>query len=117
MDAVLEDRLSELSIEWDDTLKTVAVVMAAGGYPGPYNKGDVIRGIENVPEGVMVFHAGTKRGENGEILTAGGRVLSVTGTGATHEEARATAYAGMSNITFQGAIFRKDIGMVYNTGL
>jgi len=117
MDAACDDRLSELSIEWDEDVKTVTVVMAAGGYPGSYSKGDVILGIENVPAGVTVFHAGTKRGENGEILTAGGRVLGVTGTGATHEEARASAYAGVSNITFQGAIFRKDIGLLYNTEL
>ena len=115
MDAACEDRLSELSIEWDDRMKTVTVVMAAGGYPGSYNKGDVIHGISGVPSEVTVFHAGTKRGENGEILTAGGRVLGVTGTGATHEEARASAYAGVANITFQGAVFRKDIGLLYNT--
>ena len=116
-EAATEDRLSELKIEWDEGLKTVTVVMAAGGYPGSYAKGDVITGTENTPEGVTVFHAGTKRGENGELLTAGGRVLGVLGTGPTHEAARASAYAGVSNITFQGAIFRKDIGLVYNTEL
>ena len=115
LDAVCEDRLSGLSIEWDDGLKTVTVVMAAGGYPGHYEKGDVIHGIKDVPEGVTVFHAGTKRGKEGEILTNGGRVLGVLGTGATHEEARASAYAGVANITFQCAVFRNDIGVVYNT--
>ena len=114
LDAVCDDRLSELSIEWDETVKTVTVVMTAGGYPGPYNKGDAIYGLEDVPEGVTVFHAGTKRGGDGEILTSGGRVLGVLGTGATNEEARAAAYAGVSKISFNRAAFRKDIGIVYN---
>jgi len=112
-EAALSDRLSEMSIEWDSGLKAVTVVMAAGGYPGSYKKGDVISGLDSLPEGVTVFHAGTSSGEDGKVLTAGGRVLGVTGTGATHEEARASAYAGVSNITFQGAVFRKDIGIVY----
>ena len=112
-EAATEDRLSEMSIEWDAGLKTVTVVMAAGGYPGSYKKGDVISGLDRLPEGVTVFHAGTSQGEDGSILTAGGRVLGVTGTGATHEEARASAYEGVSNITFQSAVFRKDIGIVY----
>jgi len=113
LEAVCDDRLSEMSIEWDAGLKAVTVVMAAGGYPGSYKKGDVISGLDSLPEGVTAFHAGTSFGEDGKILTAGGRVLGVTGTGATHEEAMASAYAGVSNITFQGAVFRNDIGIVY----
>ena len=113
MDAACEDRLSELLIEWD-SMKTVTVVMAAGGYPGSYSKGDVIHGLDAVPEGVTVFHAGTKPDENGDVVTAGGRVLGVLGTGRTHEEARAAAYAGVEKISFDGAVFRKDIGIVYN---
>jgi phosphoribosylamine--glycine ligase len=114
MDAVCEDRLSAIDIEWDESLKSVTVVMAAGGYPNSYTKGDAIHGLDGIPEGVTVFHAGTKRGEVGEVVTAGGRVLGVLGTGATHEEARAAAYAGVSKISFDGAVFRKDIGVVYN---
>ena len=117
MEAATEDRLAHTPIEWDEELKTVTVVMAAGGYPGAYEKGAVIEGLGSVPEGVTVFHAGTKRGEHGEILTAGGRVLGVLGTGDTHEAARASAYAGVANITFQSAVFRKDIGLLYNTEL
>ena len=112
--ASCENRLSKLSIEWDDSLKTVTVVMAAGGYPGFYKKGDLIYGLDNLPEGVTVFHAGTKHGENGEVLTSGGRVLGVLGTGATHEEARDSAYGGISKISFNNVVFRKDIGIVYN---
>jgi len=114
MEAVTEDRLSGLSVEWEEKLKAVTIVMAAGGYPGAYAKGDVILGLDSLPEGVTVFHAGTKCGESGEILTAGGRVLGVMGTGATHDEARALAYEGVSKISFKNAVFRKDIGIVYN---
>ena len=116
MEAATEDRLSELSIEWDVTIKTVAVVIAAGGYPGDYKKGDPISGLEDVPEGVTVFHAGTafdSSNQSNQIVTNGGRVLGVLGTGATHEEARAAAYAGVSKIKFPGMTFRSDIGIVY----
>ena len=113
-DAACANRLSELSIEWDGETKAVTVVMAAGGYPGQYRKGDIIEGLDDLPGYVTVFHAGTKRGENGETLSAGGRVLGVTGLGATHEEARARAYEGVGIITFKDAVFRKDIGIVYN---
>ena len=117
LEAATDDRLSELSIEWDAGLKTVTVIMAAGGYPGDYKKSDVISGLGDIQEGVTVFHAGTKRGDGGEILTNGGRVLGVLGTGVTHEAARAAAYAGVEKINFNNAVFRKDIGMVYNTEL
>ena len=62
----------------------------------------------------MVFHAGTKAGENGEILTAGGRVLGVTATGETHDEARAKAFANVKRISFEGAQYRNDIGIIVN---
>ncbi|MDR3365312.1 MAG: phosphoribosylamine--glycine ligase [Clostridiales Family XIII bacterium] len=115
MEAVCGDRLSQLPIEWDETLKTATVVMAAGGYPGAYQKGDAIHGLAGVPDGVFVFHAGTAFSEGGEIVTNGGRVLGVLGTGKTHEAARENAYAGVSKISFGGAGYRKDIGVVYNT--
>ena len=117
LEAATYDRLSELSIEWDGGLKTVTVVMAAGGYPDGYEKGDVITGLGDMPEGVIVFHAGTRRTDGGEILTNGGRVLGVLGTGMTHEAARTAAYTGVANIKFKNAVFRNDIGMVYNTEL
>jgi phosphoribosylamine--glycine ligase len=96
-------------------MKTVCVVMAAGGYPGDYRKGDPIRGLDEVPDGVTVFHAGTGKNEAGEIVTAGGRVLGVVGRGTTHEAARARAYEGVSKISFDKAAFRHDIGVVYNS--
>jgi phosphoribosylamine--glycine ligase len=112
MEAVCEDRLSELSIEWHDDLKTVTVVIAAGGYPGSYVKGETIYGIEDVPEGVTVFHGGTKRGANGETQTNGGRVLCVLGTGATHEAARASAYGGCKYY-----ISGRDLSKRYRNGI
>jgi phosphoribosylamine--glycine ligase len=89
----------------------VTVVMASGGYPGPYGTGGVITGVEaaDALEGVTVFHAGTARDADGRLVTAGGRVLTVTGTGATIAEARERAYAGIAMIDFEGAHWRRDI--------
>jgi phosphoribosylamine--glycine ligase len=113
--ACTEDRLASQDIRWSDE-RAVCVVMASGGYPGSYEKGKVITGLDDVEEGVVVFHAGTRFGLGGEVLTAGGRVLGVTATGATHEEARARAYANVARIGFEGEYHRSDIGVVYNNG-
>jgi phosphoribosylamine--glycine ligase len=88
------------------------VVMASGGYPDRYQKGKMIRGIEEAQdlEGVYVFHAGTRRDQSGRFITAGGRVLGVTGTGATIREAIATAYRGVERIDFEASQYRRDIG-------
>ncbi|MDR1953291.1 MAG: phosphoribosylamine--glycine ligase [Clostridiales Family XIII bacterium] len=110
--AVTENRLSEQEIKWNDD-RAVCVVMAAGGYPGAYDKGKVISGLDDVDEDVIVFHAGTKFGAGGETLTAGGRVLGVTAVGATHDEARKKAYDNVKKISFEGAQYRTDIGIVY----
>jgi phosphoribosylamine---glycine ligase len=88
---------------------TVGVVLAAKGYPGTPVTGDSIRGIDSTPEHVTVFHAGTKsRGD--DIVTAGGRVLTVVGRAATYADAMARAYAAVSTIHFDGMQFRSDIG-------
>jgi phosphoribosylamine--glycine ligase len=88
------------------------VVMASGGYPERYLKGKVIRGIEAAEdlEGVYVFHAGTRRDRTGRVITAGGRVLGVTGTGDTIAEAVETAYRGVERIDFEASQYRRDIG-------
>jgi phosphoribosylamine--glycine ligase len=93
--------------------------MAAGGYPGNYQNGKVIYGLENVSDDVVVFHAGTELLKNekesdGELLvgTKGGRVLGVTARGKTHEEARSNAYENVRKISFEGAQYRKDIGRI-----
>jgi len=86
-------------------------VMASAGYPGPYEKGKVIHGLAAVAKrpDVVVFHAGTKKTE-GVLVTSGGRVLGVTGLGATIKEAIDTTYAAVDVIAFEGAHYRKDIG-------
>ena len=89
----------------------VTVVLASEGYPGSYPTGVPIDGVEvaNSLDGVTVFHAGTARDDNGVLVTAGGRVLAVTGTGATIAEARERAYQGVETIRFEGMHFRTDI--------
>jgi phosphoribosylamine--glycine ligase len=88
----------------------VTVVLASGGYPGPYRTGIPIEGIDQAEalDGVTVFHAGTAL-RDGTVVTAGGRVLAVTGTGPTIAEARSRAYAGVDRISFEGAQHRRDI--------
>ena len=86
----------------------MTVVMVAEGYPGGYEKGKVIDGLSKVEDG-LVFHAGTKSNGN-DVVTNGGRVLAVTGTGATLDEASAAAYKSVSRIQWDGLYFRKDIG-------
>jgi len=88
------------------------VVMAAGGYPGSYLKGIPIRGLEEAEalENVYVFHAGTGVSQSGQAVTAGGRVLGVTGVGDTIGEAIRTAYRAVELISFEGAMYRRDIG-------
>jgi phosphoribosylamine--glycine ligase len=107
--AVCEERLEEVTLEWD-TRPAVCVVMASGGYPGDYEKGKEISGIEEAErlDDVVVFHAGTKQ-QGDKVLTNGGRVLGVTALGQTIREAQANAYAAVERITFDGAYYRKDI--------
>jgi len=107
--ATVEGRLDSVAIEWDERA-AVCVVMASGGYPGKYEKGKPIEGLEDVEKmaDVVVFHAGTRRSA-GEVVTNGGRVLGVTALGATIGEAKKRAYEAVSKIGFEGAQYRKDI--------
>ncbi|MCF6097693.1 phosphoribosylamine--glycine ligase [Thermovorax subterraneus] len=106
----LEGRLSETDIEWSKE-KAVCVVLASGGYPGAFEKGKEVTGIEDAEkEGAVVFHAGTALKDE-KVVTAGGRVLGVTALGKTEEEARDNAYRAASKIYFDGMHFRKDIGL------
>ncbi len=108
-DACIDGVLSESMLAWESAA-CVTVVMAAAGYPGPYPKGDVIHGLAEAGalDGVTVFHAGTKF-EGGQIVTAGGRVLSVTALGDTLSDAIRCAYTGTTYITFPGVWCRRDI--------
>ena len=107
-EAVVEHRLDQLTVEWHDD-HAVCVVMTSGGYPGTYQNGFPIRGLDSSEhEATVVFHAGTAR-KNGEVVTAGGRVLGITGRGKTLEEAQVRAYQTVKTISFEGSHFRKDI--------
>ncbi len=99
------------SVEWDEGA-AVGVVMASRGYPRSSSKGDVIQGVRDlqVLDDVQLFHAATKLA-GGSLVTDGGRVLTVTGSGGTFAEARARAYAGVEAIRFQGAQYRTDIAL------
>jgi phosphoribosylamine---glycine ligase len=98
------------SIEWADEV-AVTVVLASAGYPESSSSGDVIAGLEAVPADVFVTHAGTGRSEDGLVVTAGGRVLSVTALGADFAAARAAAYAAADVIEFDGKQVRRDIAL------
>jgi phosphoribosylamine--glycine ligase len=107
--AVCDGKLDKVSLDWDKR-PAVCVVMASGGYPGPYEKGKVIRGLDAAAKlkDVMVFHAGTaKKGD--AIVTNGGRVLGVTALGDTIADAQARAYEAAALISFDGAYYRRDI--------
>ncbi|SFO85897.1 phosphoribosylamine--glycine ligase [Tranquillimonas alkanivorans] len=110
MHACAEGRLDEARVNWADD-HAMTVVMAAEGYPGAYEKGATIGGLERLPEDSrnMVFHAGTAE-KDGRIVAAGGRVLNVTARGDTLAEARERAYAVCDAIEWPGAVFRRDIG-------
>lgn len=112
IEAVIDERLSQVNIEWKDEA-TACVVMASGGYPLAYKKGIEINGLDENGQisGAEIFHAGTKL-ENGKFYTNGGRVLGVTAEAKTLDEALEKAYAAVSKISFEGAHYRKDIGKI-----
>jgi len=112
MQAIMEERLDQLPIEWHGGA-CACVIMASGGYPGSYQKGIPIRGLDTDGQlpGVTVYHAGTVKTED-SFATAGGRVLGVTGMGETLEQALEKAYAAVEQIEFEGAQYRTDIGRI-----
>lgn len=108
-EAINNETLSDLDIEWDDRACT-CVIMASGGYPKSYPKGLEITGLENGQfDGVTIYHAGTAI-KDGKLVTSGGRVLGVTALGDTLQEALKKSYDGVSKIKFENAHYRKDIG-------
>jgi len=110
VDAILDGKLASIDIAWKQG-SAVCVVMASGGYPGSYEKGKEIRGLDRAAalKNVMVFHSGTAV-RDGSTVTDGGRVLGVTGLGPSVAAAIDTAYAGVREISFEGAHYRRDIG-------
>ena len=107
-EAINNETLAELEIEWDSRA-CACVIMASGGYPKAYPKGIEISGLtDGQLDGVMVYHAGTKR-DGDKLVSAGGRVLGVTALGDELRDALAKSYEGVANIHFDGAHYRKDI--------
>ncbi len=109
VEAVVEHRLDQLTVEWHDR-SAVCVVMASGGYPGSYQTGVPITGLPEkvLSDDVLVYHAGTKR-QGHDVVTAGGRVLGVTGVGTHLADAMARAYDTVRTISFPGCHYRSDI--------
>lgn len=99
--------LNEKTLEIDDRFATT-VMLVSGGYPGDYEKGKVISGLEDITNSV-VFHAGTKE-EQGQVVTNGGRVMAISSYGLTKEEALNTSYKNAEKVNYQGKYYRKDIG-------
>ena len=110
--ATVDGVLDHFDVRWYDDA-ALAVVLAAGGYPGSYEKGTEIRGVEaaaEAGENVTIFHAGTRRDGGGPLLAAGGRVLTVTALGRTVAEAQSRAYAAVDRIDWPQGFCRRDIG-------
>jgi phosphoribosylamine--glycine ligase len=111
LEATIDGKIDRCAVEWD-TRTAVTVVLASAGYPGKYETGKPILGLEEAAKfkDVHIFHAGTKRA-NGEVKTSGGRVLAVTALGATIEDAREHAYNAISCIHFENCHYRRDIAL------
>jgi len=109
-DASIDGKLEDLEIKWKN-ISACNIALASGGYPGDYEKGKIILGIDEAETqtDIVVFHAGTKN-KSGQIVTNGGRVLGVSATGNSLEEALAKAYKAIEKISFEGMQYRKDIG-------
>ncbi len=106
--AVGNGTLAEESIEADPRFAT-AIMLVSGGYPGAYEKGKEINGLEDI-EGSLIFHAGTKTDDTGRVITDGGRVIAVTSFGNTMENALRQSYMNASAIEFDGKYYRRDLG-------
>jgi phosphoribosylamine--glycine ligase len=106
--ACIDGTLGKQEIKWSKK-SACCVVCASGGYPGAYEKGKTIRGLEKVDKNIVIFHAGTKI-INGEIVTNGGRVLGITAVADNLKESLTKAYKATENISFEGMQYRKDIG-------
>jgi phosphoribosylamine--glycine ligase len=110
--AACRGELSGVSLSWSPG-SAMVVVMASNGYPGAYEKGTVIRNLEDaehVAPCVKIFHAGTAQDSDGNFIAVGGRVLGVTAKGRDLEEARDRAYQAVDEINWHGGFFRQDIG-------
>ncbi|WP_412060399.1 phosphoribosylamine--glycine ligase [Rubrivirga sp. IMCC45206] len=108
-EAIATERLAEATVDVDDRA-AACVVLASAGYPGTYEAGKTISGLDRADEHATVYHAGTARSPEGNVVTAGGRVLGITGVGDTLQAALDAAYAGADEVAFEGKTLRRDIG-------
>jgi len=106
--AVVDNNLDTINIEWSNNA-CVGVVLASAGYPGSYKTGYAISGLDEVDKDIMVFHAGTRAGLEGQVLTSGGRVMTIAATGKNLTEARERVYKNIPRIHFDGCQYMKDI--------
>jgi phosphoribosylamine--glycine ligase len=116
IEAVIDERLDEINIEWEDNA-AICVILASGGYPEKYSMGYEITGIEEVEKisGMTIYHAGTKSdAESGKFITSGGRVLGVTAVDKTFDAAFDKVYKEIEKIDFKDKFYRKDIGKAFN---
>jgi len=109
-EAIVDGRIGSTEVRWSDD-STVCIVAASGGYPGDFERGKPISGLDeaSATDGVVIFHAGTTRDAQGRLVTSGGRVLGVTARGASVEAARAKAYEAIASLHFDGLHYRRDI--------
>ncbi len=108
--AVANNSLHEVELRWSQDA-CVGVVLASGGYPGDYETGFAIEGLAELDADVVAFHAGTSRQDDGTLVTAGGRVLTIVAAGPTLAQAREKAYRNVERVRFQGMHYRRDIGV------
>lgn len=110
--AITEQKLNKVEVKWKNDA-SLCVILASAGYPGNYKRGLPIKGLETLKgmKDLIVFHAGTKFNEDGQIVTNGGRVLGITALGKDIKEARQKAYNAIDLIQFEGMHYRKDIGL------
>jgi len=108
--AVIDNKLDQIDVQWSEDA-CVGVVMASAGYPGSYKMGFPITGLDDLDKDILVLHAGTKL-ESGQVLTSGGRVLTVVAMGKTLAKAREKVYANIPQIHFDGCHYRKDIAQI-----
>jgi phosphoribosylamine--glycine ligase len=107
--AIIDSRLDEMNVEWSSE-PCVGVVVASGGYPGKYETGYEIEGLDKLESEIQVFHAGTKL-DGSKVLTSGGRVLTVVASGKSIADARDKVYTNIPHIRFAGATYRTDIAL------
>lgn len=112
IEAILENRLNEIHIKYDEK-NAVCVMLTSGGYPEGYEKGKVITGLDKVDEDIVIFHSGTKI-INNKLVTNGGRVIGISAKGNSLEEASKKVYENIEKIKFEGMHYRTDIGVLSN---